>query len=63
MGGNNMKQLWEDAKSQMMNEVRSWPYNFPASDDFLKADQRGSVSGRLFVRDRATNFGQESMLW
>ncbi|KAK1271793.1 hypothetical protein QJS04_geneDACA007519 [Acorus gramineus] len=54
-GGNDMKLLWEDAKSQMLKEVRSWPYNFPASNDFPKANQRGSVSGRLFVRDRYIN--------
>ncbi|KAK1276221.1 hypothetical protein QJS04_geneDACA005768 [Acorus gramineus] len=39
----------------MLMEVRCWPYNFPASDDFPKADQRGSVSGRLLVRDRYIN--------
>ncbi|XP_027356036.1 uncharacterized protein LOC113865571 isoform X3 [Abrus precatorius] len=44
--------LWEDAKIQMMNEVQSWPYVFPASEDFLKSDQRGNVSGRLLVLDR-----------
>jgi hypothetical protein len=37
---------------QMMNEVQSWPYLFPASEDFLKPDQRGNVSGRLLVLDR-----------
>ncbi|KAK1301050.1 hypothetical protein QJS10_CPB13g00285 [Acorus calamus] len=55
MGGRDMQLLWEDAKAQMLMEVRSWPYNFPASDDFPKADQRGSVSGRLLVRDRYIN--------
>ncbi|XP_019438471.1 PREDICTED: uncharacterized protein LOC109344244 isoform X1 [Lupinus angustifolius] len=44
--------LWEDAKRQMKNEVEKWPYFFPASEDFLKADQRGNVSGRLHVLDR-----------
>ncbi|KAK4274202.1 hypothetical protein QN277_017464 [Acacia crassicarpa] len=44
--------LWEDAKIQMMTEVQSWPYFFPASEDFLKSDQRGNVSGRLLVLDR-----------
>lgn len=44
--------LWEDAKIQMMTEVQSWPYNFPASEDFQKSDQRGNVSGRLLVFDR-----------
>ena len=37
---------------QMMAEVESWPYSFPASKDFQKAEERGSVCGRLLVRDR-----------
>ncbi|XVF64926.1 hypothetical protein PTKIN_Ptkin09bG0205800 [Pterospermum kingtungense] len=44
--------LWEDAKQQMLTEVQSWPYNFPASEDFPKSEQRGFVSGRLQVSDR-----------
>ncbi|GMJ15234.1 hypothetical protein like AT4G24430 [Hibiscus trionum] len=44
--------LWEDAKQQMMTEVQSWPYNFIASEDFPKSEQRGCVSGRLQVSDR-----------
>ncbi|XP_014500308.1 probable rhamnogalacturonate lyase B [Vigna radiata var. radiata] len=44
--------LWEDAKQQMVNEVESWPYTFPASEDFLSSEQRGKVQGRLLVRDR-----------
>ncbi|GMY07750.1 rhamnogalacturonate lyase B-like [Fagus crenata] len=44
--------LWEDAKNQMIIEVESWPYQFPASEDFPPSDQRGSVSGRLQIRDR-----------
>ncbi|KAH7567627.1 hypothetical protein JRO89_XS07G0107800 [Xanthoceras sorbifolium] len=44
--------LWQDAKEQMLIEVQSWPYNFPASEEFPKSNQRGSVSGRLQVRDR-----------
>ncbi|XP_020236101.1 probable rhamnogalacturonate lyase B isoform X1 [Cajanus cajan] len=44
--------LWEDAKQQMVNEVESWPYTFPASKDFLSSEQRGKVQGRLLVRDR-----------
>ncbi|KAG5520330.1 hypothetical protein RHGRI_033037 [Rhododendron griersonianum] len=45
--------LWEDAKRlQMMAEVQSWPYTFPASKDFPSSDQRGNVNGRLLVRDR-----------
>ncbi|KAG2698666.1 hypothetical protein I3843_07G160000 [Carya illinoinensis] len=44
--------LWEDAKIQMMTEVQSWPYSFPASEEFQKSDQRGNVGGRLLVLDR-----------
>ncbi|KAJ7958894.1 Rhamnogalacturonate lyase family protein [Quillaja saponaria] len=47
-----LQQLWEDAKMQMMIEVQSWPYSFPASEDFPSSYQRGNVSGRLLVRDR-----------
>lgn len=47
--------LWQDAKNRMMIEVESWPYDFPASEDFPSSDQRGNVSGRLQVRDRYVN--------
>ncbi|XP_020242828.1 probable rhamnogalacturonate lyase B isoform X2 [Asparagus officinalis] len=42
--------LWEDAKIQI--EVDSWPYNFPLSEDYPTIEQRGSVTGRLLIRDR-----------
>ncbi|KAG5574227.1 hypothetical protein H5410_054361, partial [Solanum commersonii] len=43
--------LWEDAKRQMNEETNKWPYDFPASVDYLHANQRGSVSGQLMVHD------------
>ncbi|OMO57560.1 Rhamnogalacturonate lyase [Corchorus olitorius] len=49
---NDPLSLWEDAKQQMLSEVQSWPYTFPASEDFPKSDQRGCVSGRLQISDR-----------
>ncbi|KAK4342550.1 hypothetical protein RND71_038366 [Anisodus tanguticus] len=51
--------LWEDAKEQMLIEVESWPYSFPASEDFPSLSQQGNVSGRLFVQDRI----QEYQFW
>ncbi|KAL4179886.1 hypothetical protein AMTRI_Chr13g89460 [Amborella trichopoda] len=36
----------------MMAEVQSWPYSFPASVDYPTKEERGSLSGRLLVRDR-----------
>ncbi|XP_024038945.1 probable rhamnogalacturonate lyase B isoform X3 [Citrus clementina] len=47
--------LWEDAKQQMIFEVQSWPYDFPASKDFPQSDQRGTLHGRLLVEDRYIN--------
>ncbi|XP_012081709.1 probable rhamnogalacturonate lyase B isoform X2 [Jatropha curcas] len=47
--------LWQDAKQQMSTEVKSWPYDFPQSEDFPYSDQRGIISGQLIVRDRYIN--------
>ena len=49
------KQLIKQTKFfffQTINEVKAWPYDFPASVDFPSSDQRGTVSGRLLVLDR-----------
>ncbi|CAM8902215.1 unnamed protein product [Rhodiola kirilowii] len=50
---------WNDAKNQMLAEVGKWPYDFPASGDYLKSSQRGSVSGVLQFDDR---FGQNGSI-
>ncbi|XP_062029904.1 probable rhamnogalacturonate lyase B [Rosa rugosa] len=47
--------LWHDAKQQMHEEVRSWPYNFTRCPDFPVSEQRGSVFGNLQVNDRYIN--------
>ncbi|KAH1154619.1 hypothetical protein AAZX31_18G137800 [Glycine max] len=44
--------LWSDAVQQQSKEVRSWPYDFPKSVDFIPPNQRGIVLGRLLVQDR-----------
>jgi rhamnogalacturonan endolyase len=48
----NLRALWDDSKAQAQAEVGKWPYRFPGSPDFAKAGDRGSVAGRLLVRDR-----------
>ncbi|KAL3845111.1 hypothetical protein ACJIZ3_002514 [Penstemon smallii] len=53
--GNKHSTLWEDAKKQSSEEIKKWPYSFPMSSDFPKANQRGSISGRLLVRDKYIN--------
>ncbi|GJN25150.1 hypothetical protein PR202_gb12941 [Eleusine coracana subsp. coracana] len=47
----NLRALWEDAKAQAQAQVTKWPYDFLASPDFAKPHKRGSITGRLFVRD------------
>ncbi|XP_031119541.1 probable rhamnogalacturonate lyase B isoform X1 [Ipomoea triloba] len=53
--GEDPFRLWEDAKTQSLVEIQSWPYTFPASEDFQSSSQRGSLSGRLLVLDRYIN--------
>lgn len=38
--------------NQALEQVESWPYSFPVSEDFPKSAERGSIIGKLFVRDR-----------
>ncbi|CAA2963168.1 probable rhamnogalacturonate lyase B [Olea europaea subsp. europaea] len=49
---NKPSTLWEDAKQQMQKETQMWPYDFPSSEDYPQANQRGTITGRLLVRDR-----------
>ncbi|KAJ1382160.1 Rhamnogalacturonate lyase [Sesbania bispinosa] len=48
----NFRSLWSDAVQQLSKEVKSWPYDFPKSKDFLPSNQRGAVAGRLKVQER-----------
>nr|XP_009803166.1 PREDICTED: uncharacterized protein LOC104248578 isoform X4 [Nicotiana sylvestris] len=48
-GGKDPLILWEDAKEQMLVEVQSWPYSFPASEDFPSSSQRGGGLGRTII--------------
>ncbi|MED6195829.1 hypothetical protein PIB30_041619 [Stylosanthes scabra] len=50
--GSTNQQLWSDAVQKQSNEAKSWPYNFPRSINFIQANKRGTVSGRLQVQDR-----------
>lgn len=52
-------ELWEDAKARARAEVGKWPYDFPRSPDFAKPGERGSVTGRLWVRDGVDNKQQQ----
>jgi len=43
--------LWQNARAQVTAETAAWPYSWPASADFSKAAERGSLRGRLLVSD------------
>ncbi|KAJ7953493.1 Rhamnogalacturonate lyase family protein [Quillaja saponaria] len=47
--------LWRDAQKQKSIEMESWPYVFPQSKDFLPSKQRGTVTGKLVVKDQYIN--------
>lgn len=38
--------------AQMWQETKKWPYDFPLSNDFPRAKQRGAILGRLLVHDK-----------
>ncbi|KAH9756099.1 rhamnogalacturonan endolyase [Citrus sinensis] len=56
-GKGDRQMLWRDANRQFMSEVKSWPYKFPASKDFARSNKRGSISGRLIVKDSRAGIG------
>ncbi|KAG2694408.1 hypothetical protein I3760_08G142500 [Carya illinoinensis] len=58
--GENPLELWANAKEQMLTEVEKWPYDFTQSEDFLSADQRGTVCGQLLVSEPYIN---EKLMW
>lgn len=35
--------------------MKKWPYDFPSSEDFPTAKQRGVIRGRLLVNDKYAN--------
>lgn len=42
----------------MSKEVKSWPYDFPQSQDFIPPSQRGTLFGRLLVQDSSIKGGR-----
>ncbi|CAL0313009.1 unnamed protein product [Lupinus luteus] len=50
--------LWSDAVNQLSKEVKSWPYDFPRSKDYVQPNARGKVLGRLLIQDRYIKGGR-----
>lgn len=45
------KALWDDAKAQTQLERAKWPYSWFSDVTYLKANQRGTVTGKLVIND------------
>ncbi|CAN6840109.1 unnamed protein product [Brassica oleracea] len=43
--------LWRDAKRQMAEEVKSWPFDFVHSEDYPLSNQRGTIQGQFYIKD------------
>ncbi|RAL45750.1 hypothetical protein DM860_009614 [Cuscuta australis] len=54
---NNPSTLWRDAENMANVENRKWPYDFPKSHSYPNRDFRGTLTGRLLVRDRFLGTG------
>ncbi|KAH6784509.1 Rhamnogalacturonate lyase family protein [Perilla frutescens var. hirtella] len=50
---NNPSTLWQDAKTQA--KMKKWPYDFPSSEEFPNAKERGGIRGCLLVHDKHIN--------
>lgn len=49
--GGDPQTLWKDALSQAVREGEKWPYGWVDGVDYPHRDGRGSVSGRLVLKD------------
>jgi rhamnogalacturonan endolyase len=45
-------EVWQDALARAVCEASKWPYQWVAGVDYPNRSQRGSVRGRLVLRDR-----------
>ncbi|KAJ0751956.1 putative rhamnogalacturonan endolyase [Helianthus annuus] len=46
----------------MLVQTNSWPYHFPNSSDYPRANQRGLVTGQLVVRDVGSAFANSAFV-
>jgi rhamnogalacturonan endolyase len=50
-GGESHEAMWKDALSRAEREKKAWPYAWADAPGYEHTAQRGSVSGRLVVKD------------
>ena len=49
--GDDPLAMWRDARAKADEEARKWPYPWVDAPGYAKPDERGTVSGRLVLRD------------
>jgi len=49
--GANPQAMWQNALTRLDKEKKSWPYNWAIAPGYEHANERGSASGSLVVRD------------
>ncbi|MEI7728497.1 MAG: polysaccharide lyase family protein [Verrucomicrobiota bacterium] len=50
-GGENPQAIWQDSLARAAQEQKAWPYAWATASGYEHAEQRGSASGRLSIRD------------
>ncbi len=49
--GPNPEAMWKDALAQANKEAAAWPYSWVEGVDYPHKDQRGTVTGRIVLKD------------
>lgn len=60
---NTPKALWDDAKAQTKLEKGKWPYAWFSDSTYLKANQRGTVKGKLIIKDPTLSAVPAANMW
>lgn len=55
--------LWEDAKVQAKTEQKAWPYAWFTNPAYVKASGRGTVTGKLVIKDGASPNASAGNTW
>lgn len=49
--GKDVETMWKDAKRQAQVEKGLWPYSFVKHNSYVPKEKRGSVKGKLIIKD------------
>lgn len=57
------KTLWADARAQTKLERAKWPYTWFSDTSYLRANQRGTVTGKLVINDATIPTASAANMW